>query len=166
MELWDAYRKNGEPAGCDLYRDNKVPEGLFHVVSEVLVKHTDGTYLLMQRDWNKTGYPGYFEAGAGGSVLKGETAYQGAVRELKEETGICADDLTLIYSQSNLINTFYYGFYCVTDCPKDSIVLQKGETVSYRWLNQEEFLTFMNGPEFVPVQKDRWQPFLKNILNK
>ncbi|MEG1426457.1 MAG: NUDIX domain-containing protein [Oscillospiraceae bacterium] len=163
MEIWDAYKKNGDKAGCDLYRDKPIPDGLYHIVSEVLVKHTDGSYLLMQRDWNKAGYPGLFEAGASGSVLKGETAYQGAKRELKEETGIYSDDLSLIFAQSNRQNTFYFGFFCTTDCLKDSIVLQKGETISYRWLSNIEFLDFINKDEFIPMQRDRWFPFLEKI---
>lgn len=163
MEIWDAYKKDGNLAGCDLCRDRPIPKGLFHIVSEVIVKHIDGTYLLMQRDWNKGGYPGLFEAGASGSILKGETACQGGVRELKEETGIISNDLTLIYSQNNMENTFYYGFLCVTDCSKDSIVLQKDETISYRWLNREDFLSFMNGSNFVSTQRNRWVPFLNKV---
>ncbi len=56
MELWDGYRKDGSMAGCDLVRDEPIPEGLFHLVSEVLVQHADGSYLLMQRDFDKKGY--------------------------------------------------------------------------------------------------------------
>ncbi|HBN86412.1 MAG TPA: NUDIX hydrolase [Clostridiales bacterium] len=163
MEIWDAYKSDGNKAGFDLYRDRPIPSGFYHTVSEVLVKHTDGSFLLMQRDWNKTGYPGVFEAGASGSILKGETPYQGAVRELKEETGIHSDDLTFIFAQSNMRNTFYYGFLCITDCPKDSIILQKGETISYRWLTKTEFLSFSYGTEFVAIQRDRWLPFLDRI---
>ena len=58
MEIWDAYFKDGTPAGVDLIRGEKVPEGLYHIVCEILVRHTDGDYLLMQRDFEKIGYPG------------------------------------------------------------------------------------------------------------
>lgn len=163
MEIWDAYKKDGSLAGCDLFRDRLIPSGLFHIVSEVLVKHIDGTYLLMQRDWKKEGYPGLFEAGASGSILKGEIPYQGAIRELQEETGITTDDLTLVYSQSDLVKTFYFGFICITDCPKDSIILQQGETIAYKWLIKKDFIEFMNSSEFIPSQRDRWKPFLSII---
>lgn len=163
MEIWDAYKKDGNKAGFDLCRDNPIPNGLYHIVSEVLVKHIDGSFLLMQRDWNKTGYPGLFEAGASGSILKGETPYQGAVRELREETGINSNDLSFIFTQSNMRNTFYCGFLCITDCSKDSIILQEGETISYRWLSETEFLSFISGTEFVTIQRDRWLPFLDRI---
>ncbi len=162
-EEWDAYLPNGEPAGCTLYREGPLPEGLFHIVSNVLVRHEDGSYLLMQRDEGKESYPGLFVAGAGGCVLKGETPYQGALRELREETGIRAENLTLLYSQSDGEHTFYFGFLCVTSWPKDAILLQEKETISYRWLKREEFLQFMQGPEFVPAQRERWLPFWDRV---
>lgn len=130
MEIWDAYKKDGSLAGCDLLREEPIPNGLYHLVCEVLVKHVDGSYLLMQRDFSKEGYPGMFEATAGGSALKGESPVIGAVRELKEETGIATDELIPIYHIMSH-NTIYYGFLCVTDCDKSSVVLQEGETVAY-----------------------------------
>lgn len=156
MELWDAYQKNGLPAGRDLVRGQPIPDGCFHIVSEVFVKHTDGSILLMQRDFEKVGFPGLFEAGASGSILKGETPYEGAVRELMEETGIYTDDLTYVFTYSDLKHAFYFGYLCVTDCEKSSIVLQKGETISYRWVSRDEFLKFVETPEYVPTQRERW----------
>ena len=72
MELWDALYKDGTLAGRDLVRGEPVPEGLYHLVCEILVRHTDGTYLMMRRNLEKEGYPGYWETTAGGSALKGE----------------------------------------------------------------------------------------------
>ncbi len=161
-----AYRKDGSLAGHDLERENSIPTGLFHIVSEVLVKHADGTYSRTQCDRNKPNYPGLFEASAGGSGLKGENPYQGAVRELREETGIYPDDFTLIGAQSNLKDTCYVGFLCITDCRKDSILLQENETISYRRLEEAEFLNYMNCPVFVPNQRRRWLPFLNKIFQK
>ena len=59
MEIWDGYLENGDLAGVDLIRGEEIPEGLFHMVCEVLVRHTDGTYLLMQRDLEKETHPGF-----------------------------------------------------------------------------------------------------------
>ena len=83
MELWDAYLPDGRKAGRTLTRGEPVPAGLFHLVADELVKHTDGAYLVMQRDFRKNGYPGLFEAGASGAVRMGETPYEGALRELR-----------------------------------------------------------------------------------
>ena len=164
MEIWDAYKKDGNKAGIDLYRGSPIPDGLYHIVCEVFVKHIDGSILVMQRDWNKEEHAGLFEASVSGSILKGETPYQGALRELKEETGIISDDLSFIHAQSNMKDTFYYGYLCITDCPKDSIILQESETISYRWLSKTEFLSFINSMEFMVSQRNRWLPFLDKII--
>ena len=94
MELWDAYNSNFEKIeGMTLVRDEVIPEGFYHLVCEILVRHVDGTYLLMKRDPTKPLYPNMWEATAGGSALQGETALEGAMRELREETGIVAERL-------------------------------------------------------------------------
>ena len=88
MEKWDAYLKNGMKTELLLTRGQPIPDGLYHLVVDVLVQHNDGDLLFMQRALDRRGYPGYFEASAGGSALSGEIAEQAALRELEEETGI------------------------------------------------------------------------------
>lgn len=164
MEIWDGYNEDGRLAGCDLIRSQPIPFGLYHLVSEVLVQHTDGSYLLMQRDFNKKGYPGMYEATAGGSVLKGETPICGAMRELEEETGIASSQLVQIYNYVNKDNnTIYYGYLCITDCEKSSVTLQKGETISYRWLPKEEFFTFLYSKEYIQAHRERLDSYLRTI---
>ena len=88
MEIWDAYDSDFNIIeGMTLIRgeENSIPDGIYHLVCTILVKHTDGTYLLMKRDLSKT-YPGMWEATAGGSALKGEDPLTCAFRELREET--------------------------------------------------------------------------------
>lgn len=93
MELWDGYFRDGTLAGVDLVRGEPIPEGLYHLVCEILVRHVDGDFLLMQRDVRKPNWGGYYEATAGGSALKGEDKLTCAKRELLEETGITAQEL-------------------------------------------------------------------------
>lgn len=164
MEIWDAYYEDGTKANCELVRDELIPEELYHIVCEVLVNHVDGTYLLMQRDFSKKGFPGKFEASASGSALKGEDPIQGALRELKEETGITATSLKQIYNRvSKTQHSIYYGYLCITDCDKDSIILQEGETISYKWMNKNDFLDFVNSDEYVTSQRERLEVYLKKI---
>ena len=136
MELWDAYYPDGTKAGATLVRGAPVPAQYRHAVTEILVVHRDGTFLLMQRDFKKPIHPGTWEASAGGSVVKGEDFLDGAKRELLEETGIHADTLTELY-QNVTADTIYRGYLCITDAPKDSIRLQAGETIAYRWVTLE-----------------------------
>jgi len=141
MELWDAYNSNFEKIeGLTLIREeeDKIPAGVYHLVCHVLVKHVDGTYLLMQRDPHKA-YPNMWEATAGGSALQGESPLQGALRELGEETGIEADSLEPL-DQTLGGKCIHCRFLCVTACDKNSVKLQEGETVNFRWASAEEIL--------------------------
>jgi 8-oxo-dGTP diphosphatase len=162
-ELWDAYLADGRKAGRTLTRGGDIPAGLFHIVSDVLVKHVDGDYLVMQRDYRKGGYPGKFEAGASGAILAGETPYEGARRELREETGIRAKSLTFLFAASDLQCTLYFSYLCVTDCDKQSVTLQEGETISCRWLPGDAFFAFIQTPDFARGPRERWQPYFQAV---
>ncbi|MDD6095342.1 MAG: NUDIX domain-containing protein [Clostridia bacterium] len=152
-ELWDAYDNHFNRINdITLVRGEPLPEGLYHLVSEIIVKHTDGTYLIMQRDFRKHYYGGKWELTAGGSVLKGENPLTGAIRELKEETGLIADDLKEIAKIAHDAHrTLYVEYLYITDCRKDSIVLQEGETVDYKWVDRNSLFE-MNGDELASAR--------------
>lgn len=159
MELWDAYDQDGRRADRDLIRGEPIPFGLYHLVSEMLVRHVDGDYLLMQRDFQKEGYPGWMEATAGGSALKGETPLEAAKRELLEETGLIGRSFQEI-EKTYTENTIFISYLVITDCDKTSVKLQEGETVGYHWLKEEEFLRFLDSSEVIPSQKERLIEYL------
>lgn len=168
MEIWDAYKADGSLAGFDLVRgeEARIPEGIYHLVCDIMVKHRDGSILIMQRDWNKVGYPGLFECSAGGSALKGESPLEGAMRELREETGIvCSalEEINVVVEPRN--HSLYHTFVCVVDCDKASVTLQEGETISYRWLDREAFRAFYHSEDIVPSHKQRFGAYIeKHIL--
>lgn len=141
MEVWDAYDRNLKKfSGMTLIRGNEpqIPKGVYHLVCDIIVKHRDGSYLLMQRDPVKS-YGGMWEITAGGSALMGETPEECACRELMEETGVTAGELKKLCTFFNdATHSVYVAFLCETDCPKDSIVLQEGETCAYKWMSPEE----------------------------
>lgn len=158
MERWDAYDRNFQKVeGVTLIRGEPIPEGLCHLVCDILVRHRDGTYLLMQRDRRKH-YGGMWEATAGGSALQNETPLECAVRELREETGISSRELTEV-GRVQSGNTIYVEFLCVTDCRKDSVRLQEGETIAYRWVSKEQLLT-MKKEELVT---ERMQEYIEKL---
>ena len=158
MELWDAYDGNFRRIeGVSLVRGEDIPAGVYHLVCDVLVRHTDGSYLLMRRDPRKH-YGGLWEATAGGSALRGETPLDCARRELREETGIRAEELREL-GRVRSANTHYVEFLCETDWPKDRVTLQEGETVAYRWVSREELIA-MRKEELVTK---RMQGFLTEL---
>ena len=164
MELWDAYYADGTLAGFDLIRGEAIPEGYYHLVCNTVIKHTDGDYLLMQRSFEKEILPGKWEIGAGGSVLKGEDKIQGALREIIEETGIAEGDLEEIYCVVNEeYRTIYCGFLYTTKCAKDSVVLQEGETIAYKWISQNELIAFWEELPEASAFKKRISKFIDSL---
>lgn len=156
MEVWDAYDYDGNRVdSVSLIRGEPIPDGLYHIACEILVRHTDGTYLIMQRDARKP-FGGLWEASVGGSALRGEGPAACAMRELAEETGIVSDALrpigrtTLVTKQAHV-----FDFLCVTGMEKQRIVLQEGETVSYRWVTAEQLLS-MSAQELVPQRMKQY----------
>jgi 8-oxo-dGTP pyrophosphatase MutT (NUDIX family) len=139
MEQWDAYdAKLNKIGGMTLIRGEEVPDGVFHLVCEIIVRHTDGTYLLMQRDPRKH-LGGMWEATAGGSALQGEDPLTCARRELSEETGIKADKLIEVGRVlHHLHRSIYVDYLCETDADKNSVVLQEGETSAFKWVTAAE----------------------------
>ena len=158
MEIWDGYLVDGTLANRDLVRGEPIPKGLYHLVSEILVRHVDGDYLLMRRDILKPIYGGYYEATAGGSAIKGEDKVSCATRELLEETGIYSNDLQEIGCYTSH-DTIYFNFLCVTDCDKASIILQEGETTSYKWISENDFIAFVNSNEIIDTQREHYYKF-------
>ena len=162
MEIWDGYNIDGTLAGVDIVRGEPIPEGLYFMTVEILVRHTDGDYLLMRRDPNKSAFPGYLEATAGGAAQKGEDAYTAAKRELYEETGITAENLEPLGNMPYM-RMLCHQYLCVTDCDKSAITLQEGETVGYEWVSEAEFIAFINSGDMIPTQRERYDAYFKKL---
>lgn len=168
QETWDAYNEKEEKYGFDLQKGQIFSHGVFCLITQVLIQHTHGDYLLMQRDYSKKVAPKKYEA-SGGSVLKGETSYQAAIREAKEETGLDIYDLQLV---NKLIDknpavgikpAIYHYYVAKTNDDKTSVVLQDGETMGYKWLTKKEFLDFFQSDNCILFQLNGFEPYLKSI---
>ena len=162
MEIWDAYNKDGTLAGIDLVRGEPIPDGLYFMTVEILVRHVDGDYLLMRRSPEKPAFAGYLEATAGGAGQKGESPIEAAHRELREETGIVTTELIHIATMPYM-RMLNHQYLCITDCKKDSITLQEGETVGYKWVSESEFINFINSGDMIPTQRERFDPYFKSL---
>ncbi|MBQ6936602.1 MAG: NUDIX hydrolase, partial [Clostridia bacterium] len=103
-----------------------------------------------------------YEATAGGSALKGENEFDCIKRELFEETGIICDDFKeFAYYTFDDDNCLFHCFLCTTDCDKNNIKLQKGETISFKWIGENEFIEFVNSDKMIDTQKRRYINWLK-----
>lgn len=164
-EVWDAYDINGQRLGFELYRDEyaNIPDGVYHIVVEIFSFTMDGRVLVTQRHAGKT-YPLKWE-NTGGSVLKGETSVQGAIRELREETGIALTQDQIEYAYTE------HGPHALHECftalidDDVKITLQDGETIDYKLLPYNEFMEFIRTVAFVDKISESIQNHEKDILD-
>lgn len=159
-ELWDAYDRAGNRLGFDLVRGEPAPPGVCHMVAEIYSFTRDGRVLLTRRHPAKH-WGGWWEI-TGGSVLKGESPLDGAVRELREETGLVIppEEFRPVYvEQKDRIggcSAIYHSFLVFFDPSEQTIRLQEGETVEWRLMPYEEFLSFLSGGNIVPSIRERF----------
>lgn len=149
-ELFDACDEFGNKLGIDMVRGEPHKEGLYHEVVEILTVNLHNQILVTKRAESKN-YPLYWEI-TGGSVLKGETTLEGAKRELFEETGLNAENLTLLYRKTEK-DALFRGF--VTQVSSDKVILQPGETIDHQWIDACDFVEFINKELFIPTTRKR-----------
>lgn len=139
MEFWDLLDENRAPLGRKIARQDKETMGPreYHLVAEVWTCDWQGRVLVTQRDPAKD-FPLQWE-NTGGSVLAGEDSLYGALRELREETGLMARprDLTLFFSRRER-RAFVDSYLFRTDSQSAHLEMQAGETVDYRWITLEQ----------------------------
>ncbi len=159
MEKWNAYTKDFELTDKTLIRGEPIPEGLYHLVCEVLVRHRDGSILCMKRSLSKEVYAGLYETSVGGAALFGEDDLTCIRRELEEETGILCDTFTEI-GRYVYVGAIFHCFVCTVDVNKDAVCLQKGETEGFMWLDREAFCRFLKEGDRIESQLRRYRPYL------
>ena len=156
MELWDLYDKDGKRTGEVWERRHgnylDIPDGRYHLVSDILVQHSDGSYLLTKRHPGKDIYPGYWEASAGGSAQLGEGPEECAKRELFEETGILCDRFELVKI-----------YLARVDCDKEAITLQEGETTEYKWVDVAGLLEYAESELAIKPSVERYRDYYNKL---
>lgn len=95
MELFDVLTESGEKTGVVRERGVAHRDGSPHGTAHIwIVRENDRSgydVLLQKRSAKKDSYPGCYDISAAGHVAAGDDFLDTAVRELREELGICAD---------------------------------------------------------------------------
>lgn len=152
-EIWDGYRRDGSRAGTKIIKGGQIPQGQYHLASEVLVVHKDGAILCLRRSYAKEKYAGYYETTIRGYVLQGEDPLQCINRELFEKLCIEAYNLKKInVVVSEVKQTIYHIYICSTSCEHDQVKIPKSEAFSYEWFSKEQLIEKLKKAEILPSQ--------------
>lgn len=128
---------------------------LRHRISAVLLQRDDGKYLITTAAAQKVEAGGLYHSSAG-HIPTGETYRQGALRELKEETGVTAAESDLEYLGVYWFEKDYptrkererFEIYRVRYTPAMGEVVLNEEHVKPQWLSEDELRDiYNNNPE-------------------
>jgi isopentenyldiphosphate isomerase len=154
MELFDLFDKNRIPTGEIMEKWTPVPKDRYRQVIRIVIFNSKGETLIQQRTADKRSYPNAWDFSVSGSVIKGETSYQGAEREAFEELGLKVD---LSNHRPSFTINFEKGFddyYILNlDVDLDSLKLQKEEVAAVKWATKEEILKMIDDKEFINYRK-------------
>ena len=137
MEYNDIYDSNRRRTGRLHRRGTSWGKGEYGLIVCVWVYDGKGKLLLTQRAPEKS-FAGTWE-NSGGAAKAGESSLQAIVRELREETGIWAEESEFELLDSRRDRDTFFDFYCLKkDIPLEQIVLQPGETTDVKWATFED----------------------------
>ena len=137
-EIWELVDEQKKKTGILHERaySELIPKGLYHIVVEIWTKTKDGEILLTQRHPSKP--MGLLWECTMGSVVVGEESLDGAVRELAEETGICARKEDLIYLGDTFHSNWIVDSYLYLPDEKPQLCLQEEEVSDAKFVPMAE----------------------------
>ena len=150
MEMWDLYDIDRTVIGEHI-RGNELPANSYHLVVHVWIKNNQGKYLISQRAKNRPTFPLMWEC-VGGSVLKGETSLQGALRETAEEVGIelLPQNGKLLFSNirkqfNDIVDVWLFTYDGIVSL-KNATTDEVEQTV---WLDRNDIMRLKHGNKLV-----------------
>lgn len=90
MEIWDLYDGDRRLTGRTAVRGERLPDGCYHLIVDVLVVNSRGETLLQRRAKDKENMPDIWSL-TGGSAVAGEDSLAAMIRETEEEMGFIPD---------------------------------------------------------------------------
>ena len=158
LELLEVLSETGEPTGIARERTLVHLRGDFHRTAHVWVvrKREDNGYdlLLQKRSSRKDSFAGCYDISSAGHVPAGDSFLCSAIRELKEELGISAEEneLEFVGYHEAEYNGEFYGrpflnheksaVYIYRHPVKlEELTLQRDEVESVRWMEIESVLS-------------------------
>ncbi len=157
MEIWNLYKKNKngklELTDLEQIRGEKIPDGFYHLVVHVWIKNSKGEYIISRRSEDRKRYPLLYEC-VGGSVVKGETSLEGALRETIEEVGVKLEPVNgkLIYTKIrddkyDIMDVWNFSY----DGNLDLSNATTNEVIDVEWMTYQDIVNLYKDNLLVPT---------------
>ena len=149
MEYWDIYDAEKQLTGSILKtNDWCLKDGEYHLTVLGVICRPDGKFLITKRVMTKAWAPGWWEV-SGGAAQAGEESREAVLREVREETGLDAENAEggymFTYKRENPgegDNYFVDVYRFVMDVDEKDLHLQEEETDGYMFATKEEIESF------------------------
>lgn len=154
------------PSEEKILRGEEVPEGLYALGVAVFVANHRGELMATLRAPEKQSWPNYWE-NSGGGARYGEMPLEAIRRELKEETGIDAQEEEFIPLRTFWIESIrevMVIFILCKDVFLDEVVLQKEETTDVKWCSIEEYDRMGADGEIAGPIKEKYDQLRDDVI--
>lgn len=165
-ELFDLYDNDRRPLGRVHQRGVPLPRGLYHVVISVWTVNEHQQILLTLRSPQKHLMPNLWES-TSGSVQAGERSQDAALRELREETGIVAEEEEITFLGTTRKAASFVDIFVVRkNIDLSEIVLQENETVAVKWVTFSHLQAMESRGELAFPITYQFSPFQELFIGK
>ena len=126
--------------------------GYFTLGMHAYIYDSRGRFLLQKRAQGKGFRPGQWEVHMG-HALAGESSFDCALRELREELGVSLppDSFVKVYRWVEAGARMLTDLYFVrADLDESSLTLQKDEVIGVQWVSKTEMLDFVRDMDYRP----------------
>lgn len=153
-EFLDIVDETGQPTGEIVDRETAHAKGVLHRTSHVwLARRKNGKVqiLLQKRAKHKSSFPGCYDISSAGHIPAGDHYEISALRELKEELGVKAEEKDLIYCGDRKViwDDVFFGkpfhdrqisrvFLLWLDREESEFTIQEEEVDSVLWMDFEQ----------------------------
>ena len=162
MEIWEILDENGNKTGRTIERGNKIPEGFYHLGTDVWIINSKNQILIQKRSANKKSDPNVW-AMTGGSVVIGENSFEAIQRETYEEIGIKLNPNNLkLVSKLKIGNSFIDTYFTKQDIELKDVIMQESEVSDVKWATFGEIDNLYNNGNFM---KNRWQ-YIRELIKE
>jgi len=134
-ELRDLYDFNSQKTDKTYRKGDMIPEGYYPMVVMVVIRNSEGKFLMQKRVKSKGGDWGV----TGGHSKSGETPLEGIISEVREELGLDFSNENFIEYDSGCDGKDCYKMYFINkDIDLNDISIQEEELSEVRWFSIDE----------------------------